>query len=269
MSQASNDPRSTRRAYNFMIDYHCHLSIKEYKGKENPIKNKIEEYGKILKYLIDSTDIFCFDEALKIKEKYEFVQISAGLHPIDAIKISEKELENYFEKIKENKDKIVAIGEVGLDFYWIKESSKIEKTKEIFIEFLNFSKETNLPIVLHARNAIKEVFKIILDNDVKNAVFHYFDGKVKIAKEIVKEGYFIGINSYIVKNPSIQNVAKEIDLKYLMVETDSPFAPINSEYNEPINVKFAIQKISELKGIEFKEVEKVVDENTIKFFNLI
>jgi TatD DNase family protein len=252
-----------------MIDYHCHLSIKEYKGKENPIKNKIEEYGKTLKYLIDSADIFSFDEALKIKEKYKFVHISVGLHPTDAIKISEKELENYFEKIKENKDKIVAIGEIGLDFYWIKESSKIEKTKEIFIEFLNFSKETNLPIVLHARNAIKEVFKIILDNDVKNAVFHYFDGKVKIAKEIVKEGYFIGINSYIVKSPSIQNVAKEIDLKYLMVETDSPFAPINSEYNEPINVKLALQKISELKGVEFKEVERIIDENTIKFFNLI
>ena len=117
--------------------------------------------------------------------------------------------------------------------------------------------------------SIKEVFKIILDNDIKNAVFHYFDGKVKIAKEIVKEGYFIGINSYIVKSPSIQNVAKEIDLKYLMVETDSPFAPINSEYNEPTNVKFAIQKISELKGIEFQKVEKVVDENTMKFFNLI
>jgi len=251
-----------------MIDYHCHLSLKEYKGNKNPIKDKIEEYGKTLKALIDSTDIFNFEEALKIKEKYDFVYISAGLHPVDALNINEKDLENYFEKIKENKNKIVAIGEIGLDFYWIREQQKIERTKEIFIEFLNFSKEIKLPVVLHARNAIKEVFKIIVDNDIKKAVFHFFDSKIKIAKEIVKEGYMIGINSYIVKNPAIQNVAKEIDLNYLLTETDSPFAPINSDYNEPTNVKFIIHKISELKNLEPKYVEMKIDENTIKFFNL-
>ena len=253
-----------------MIDYHCHLSLKEYKGDKNPLKEKIDEYKKYLKYVVDSTDLFNFDEAMKIKEKYNnFVLISAGLHPIDALNFNEKDLEKYFEKIKENKDKIVAIGEIGMDFYWIKEESKINKTKEIFIEFLNFSKEIKLPVIIHARNCIKEVFKILLDEDIKNAVFHYFDGKVKLAKEIVKEGYMIGINSYIVKNPAIQNVVKEIELNYLLTETDSPFAPINSEYNEPINVKLAIQKISELKNLEFKYVEKKIDENTLSFFNLI
>ncbi|MEM0480626.1 MAG: TatD family hydrolase [Candidatus Aenigmatarchaeota archaeon] len=254
-----------------MIDYHCHLSVKEFKGKENPLRNRIEEYRKHLKLIIDSVaSIEDFERAISLKEKYpDFVYISAGLHPIDSLEVKEKELENYMEKIKENRDKIIAIGEIGLDFYWIKENNKIEKSKEVFVEMLNFAKELKLPIVLHARNAIKEVLKIIIDNDIKNAVFHYYDGKVKLAKEIIKEGYFIGINSYIAKNNAIKAVAKEIPLEFLLSETDSPWCAINSEFNEPINVKIVIEEISKLKNLSFEKVESIIDENTLKFFNLI
>jgi len=253
-----------------MIDVHCHLSIKEFRGKENPLINKIEEYKKHLKAIIDSAPNF--EDAkfsLELSEKYKnFVYSSLGLHPVDALNYSEKQIEEYLEFIKENRKKIVAIGEIGLDYHWIKEEHKIQKQKEIFKRFIEIAKEIKKPIVLHARLAFEDTLKIITNEDIKKALFHFFDGKVKTAKEIVKENYLIGINNQIYKNPAIKNVAKEIPLEYLVCETDSPWAGIGNEINEPINVRICIEEISKLKNIPKEEVERVTDLNAIKFFEL-
>ncbi|MEM0243174.1 MAG: TatD family hydrolase [Candidatus Aenigmatarchaeota archaeon] len=253
-----------------MIDVHCHLSIKKFNGKENPLISKIEEYKNSMKAIIDSTSNFEDSKtSIELSEKYKnFIFSSLGLHPIEAINLTEKEIDEYLEFIHQNKDKIVAIGEIGLDFYWIKEKNKIEKTKETFKRFLEVAKDLKKPVVLHARLAIEEVLKIVINEDIKKALFHFFDGKIKLAKEIIKEGYLISINNQIYKNPAIQNVAKEIPLEYLVAETDSPWCGIGKEINEPINVKICIEEIAKLKKISKETVEEILDNNAINFFDL-
>ncbi|MEM5829938.1 MAG: TatD family hydrolase [Candidatus Aenigmatarchaeota archaeon] len=253
-----------------MIDVHCHLSIKEFRNSKNPLVDRIDEYRKHLKAIIDSAPTF--EEAktsLELSEKYKnFVFSSLGLHPVDALNYTEKQIEEYLEFINENSKKIVAIGEIGLDYYWVKESHKIEKQKEIFKRFIETAKDLKKPIVIHARLAFEDALKILIDEDAKKALFHFFDGKVKVAKEIVKEGYLISINNQIYKNPAIQNVAKEIDLNHLVCETDSPWAGIGKEINEPINVKICIEEIARIKNLPKEEVEKITDMNAINFFEL-
>ncbi|MEM5828393.1 MAG: TatD family hydrolase [Candidatus Aenigmatarchaeota archaeon] len=253
-----------------MIDVHCHLSTKKFRDLDNPIREKIDEYKNYLKAIIDSAPNF--EEAkisLEISEKYKnFIFSSLGLHPVDALNYTEKEIDEYIEFINENKKKIVAIGEIGLDYYWIKESHKIQKQKEIFKRFIELAKDLDKPIVIHARLAFEDALKILVNEDVKKALFHFFDGKVKVAKEIVKEGYLISINNQIYKNPAIQNVAKEIDLNYLVCETDSPWAGIGKEINEPTNVRICIEEIAKIKNLPKEEVEKITDINAINFFEL-
>ncbi|MBU5682429.1 MAG: TatD family hydrolase [Candidatus Aenigmatarchaeota archaeon] len=253
-----------------MIDIHCHLSTKTFNKNYNPLVNKIEEYKKHLKAIIDSaTNFEDAKHSIQLSEKYKnFVFSSLGLHPIEAINYTEKEIDEYLEFIYQNRDKIVAIGEIGLDYYWIKESEKIKKSIEVFKRFIEISKDIKKPIILHARLAIEDVFKIIVNEDVKSAVFHFFDGKIKTAKEIIKENYFISINNQVYKNPAIQNVAKEIPLEFLVTETDSPWCGIGKEINEPTNIKICLEYISKLKNISLETVEKTIDENIIRLLNL-
>lgn len=253
-----------------MIDIHCHLSTRKYNNNENPIKERIDSYKNEMKAIIDSA--LGLDEALvslQLSEKHKnFVFSTIGFYPLDALKVTEKEIDEFIEFLSENREKIVGIGEIGLDYYLTKESDKKEKQKEVFVRLLELSKDIKKPVILHSRMANEDVLKIIVDSDIKKAVFHYFNGKIKTAKEIVEEGYFISINNQVYKNPAIQNVVKEIDINFLLTETDAPWCGIGKEINEPTNVKICIEEISRIKKVDQKEVERIVDQNAIKFFDL-
>lgn len=253
-----------------MIDIHCHLSEENFKDIRNSLKEKINEYKNKLKAIIDSAlNLKSAIISLELSEKHKnFIFTTIGFYPTDAFKCSEKEIENYIEFISKNKDKIVGIGEIGLDYYLVKESTKIEKQKEVLKRFIELANDLKKPIILHSRMANEDVLKIIIDNDVKKAVFHFFNGKIKTAKRITEEGYFISVNNQIYKNFTIQNVVKEIDTQFLMTETDSPWCGIDTKINEPTNVKICIEEISKIKKCEFSEVEKIIDLNIINFFNL-
>ncbi len=240
-----------------LIDVHCHLSSKE--GEK--IRKKYEN--------ILIVDCALNLEELKISfelQKFGNIFTSAGLYPIDALKLSQREIENYIEFIKENKDKIIAIGEIGLDNYLIKESEKRKIAKDVFEYLLEFSKEIKKPVILHARDSHKDVLKVLLDHDIKNAIFHYFDGDLKIAKEIISNNYLISINNAIKYKNHLKNIAKEIDLDYLITETDAPW-PLN-KFNEPSKVIEAVEEIAKLKNLDIKEVENKIYNNFLKYFKL-
>ncbi|RJX16185.1 TatD family deoxyribonuclease [Candidatus Bathyarchaeota archaeon] len=250
-----------------MIDIHCHLTFKQYDEDREKV---IEDAKKFLKALITSgTEPEDSKKTLVLAEKYpKFVYVTLGLHPIHVPELTGKQIEEYMEFIKINKNKIVGIGEIGLDYYWIKDSVKIQKTKEVFVEFLSLAKELNLPVVLHFRQALEEGFKLVTQNNVKEAIFHCFSGKKGLAQEIVNQNYYISIAPNIFRSKNIKKVAKTIPLEKILTETDSPFLAVEGEKNFPQNVKFVVEKIAEERKISPIEVEKIVDKNASKIFRL-
>jgi TatD DNase family protein len=244
-----------------MIDVHCHLT----KFAEEGI-----ETAKDLDAVITSAlGIDDADEAMMLREKYpDMVYVSAGLHPTH-IGISDKELETYFDFIARNRDKIKAIGEIGLDYHYIKDRSKIKRMKDIFIEFLLIAKELELPVVLHLRDAFDDGFRIIVDKDIENAVFHCYTGKRGLAEGIVDEGYFISIAPNIIRNKNVKQVAKSIALEKLLTETDSPYLAIEKgKPSTPKDVNVVAGKIAELKKTAVEEVDKITSRNARNVFKL-
>lgn len=251
-----------------MIDIHSHLTFEDYDNDRDLV---IADAKKELKAIVISgVNPEDSNKALSLyKENKGFLYLMLGFHPIYASKYTDKDIERYLEFVKKNKDKIVGIGEIGLDYYWIKERSEIKRSKDVFISFLELAKEIDMPVLLHTRKAIADGLNIIENEDIRKAVFHCFSGGSKLAREIWEEGYYISLATSIGRTKNMKKAAKSVPLDLLLAETDSPFlSHIDGERNVPQNVKIVYQEISKLRGIEIGEVEKQVLENNHKLFNI-
>ena len=168
--------------------------------------------------------------------------------------------------------KIVAIGEIGLDYYWDK--SNVEAQKEIFIKQIKLANNLNLPIAIHDRDAHKDTFDILKEyNKNSTVIMHCFSGSVELARECIKEGWYIALGGVVTFKNAVKTkeVAKEIPLEYLLLETDAPYltpVPYRGEENQPAYVKYVAEEIAKIKEISVDEVDKITTENTIKVFNL-
>ena len=255
-----------------MIDCHCHLEQEIYSSDRDEI---IEKCKKELKAVITScAHPADFDLTLQLVEKYKnFVFASCGIHPEYIKEISEEEIDKSIEKIKQNKEKIVAIGETGLDFFWIKEPEWQQKQKELFIRLIDLSKELKKPLIIHSRDAYEETLKILEQEDAREVDMHMF-GDHHLTKRIVDNGWFISINTIILKSKSHKKIARDCPLERLMLETDAPWlAPKKllegiDEKNDPTSIRIVAEKIAEIKKTNFEEVWKKCGENAIKFFKL-
>ena len=193
-----------------------------------------------------------------------------GVHPTEARDWTD----DLIEKIKEysKHSKIVAIGEIGLDYYWDKSFNDIQK--EVFIKQIKLANELNLPISIHDRDAHKDTFDILKEyNRCSDIIMHCFSGSVEFAKECIKEGWYIALGGVITfKNAvKMKDVAKEIPLEKLLIETDAPYlapVPHRGEENQPAYIKYVAEEIAKIKGITFEEVDKATTKNAIKVFNI-
>lgn len=250
-----------------MIDAHCHMT---YKGL-NRIKDKVvEEARKEMKAIITCGLPEDAERTLDFAEKYpDFVYVSLGIHPTDVTKINEKQIEDYKSLIRKNKSRIIALGEIGLDYHWIRDSNEIKKSKEVFIDFLNLAKELKLPVFLHTRKAEEDVLKIVVDNDVKSAIFHCYTGNVTLARKIAEEGYFISITTNLPNSKNAKKVVKSLPLECLLTETDAPFlSPYPSKPNLPQNVKLILEEMSKIRQQNIEEIDEAIDKNCERLFSI-
>ncbi|MEM5791005.1 MAG: TatD family hydrolase [Candidatus Aenigmatarchaeota archaeon] len=249
-----------------MIDVHCHLEQEDYSQDRDEI---IEKCRKELKAVITC----CahpkdFDLTLKLVEKYKrFVFATIGIHPEYIKEISEKEREDFFKKIENNKDKIVGIGETGLDFFWIKEKELQEKQKVLFIKSIDLAKKLDLPLIVHSRDAYEESIKILEQENAKKVLLHMF-GANHLVKRVIENGWFISMNTIVLKSKKHKKVVRDIPLEKIMLETDSPWLSPSGGRNTPLSVKIVAEKIAEIKKVSFEEVDKITTENAIKFFSI-
>jgi len=246
------------------------LTFKEYEADRADV---IEDARAILKRVVTSgVEPEDARKALELAESYsDFIFVSLGLHPIHVVEKTDHEISDYEEFISDNRARIVGIGEIGLDYHWIRDPLKIKRTKNVFKELLELAKELDLPVVLHLRGegAIEEGLKFISDADIRKAVFHCFTGKPQLAAEICDEGYHISLPASISKSKTMKKVAKRIPLSSLHAETDAPYlSPDEQKRNVPQQVKVVYEEIARQKKSDFQSVENAIDANFERMFRV-
>lgn len=269
-----------------IIDIHSHLNFNAYKDDLDEVVNRTLQAHV---WMINvGTKYETSKQAVEIAEKYkEGMYAAIGLHPIYAVAEFQKiktdpEEGDFFvneeffdkEKYKElaKSDKVVAIGEIGLDYYYKpKTNTKLEqfkeKQKKVFIEQLEFAKELNLPVILHCRMAHEDLIEILKSYNI-SGVIHCFTGSLEQAQRYINMGFYLGINGIIFKM-DLTEVIKKTPLDKILVETDCPYLTPPQEgdrRNEPIFVKHVIQKIADLRQITFDEVADKTTENAVRLF---
>ncbi|MBA7512444.1 putative metal-dependent hydrolase YjjV [subsurface metagenome] len=256
-----------------IIDIHCHLTFEQYDEDREQV---IEDAKKVLKCVVTSgVEPEDAKYALELAEMHEgFVFVTPGLHPIHVASRTDQEIGDYEEFISENKRRIVGIGEIGLDYHWVRDPLKIKRMKEVLVEFLGLAKELDLPVVLHLRGtgseAIEDGLKIVSDEDIRKAVFHCFTGKPQLAEQICEEGYYISLPASIVRSKSMRKVARRVPISHLLTETDAPYlSPTEEERNVPQHVKVVYEEIARQRKIEVREAEAEIERNFERLFGVV
>lgn len=243
------------------IDAHSHIDLLD--DYKTAIKNADKENVKIIVAGIDAKSN---RKILEIKRENPQVEICLGIYPTETLKLSGREINSEIEFIKKNKDEIVAIGEVGLD---LKENSQetLEKQKENLSKFVQLAKELNKPIIIHSRKAEEECVNLLEKLNYKKVVMHCFSGNFKLVKRIIENNWILTIPTSVKNSEHFQKVIELVPIKNLLCETDSPYLHPDKKFpNEPANVIESYKKISEIKKIPLKEVEKILEKNYANFF---
>lgn len=248
------------------IDSHCHLS-KEYYEDLDEIINKAKE-NDVKTLIISGCDKKGIIEAIETVDKYENIYATLGFHPSEVDTTTDEDLIWLKNIIKENKN-IIAVGEIGLDYYWVKDNK--EKQRNLFRKQLDIATRLNLPVIIHSREATQETYDILKEYNLKG-IIHCYSGSLEMAKEYIKLGYKIGIGGVVTfKNTNLVDVVKEIDLKDITLETDSPYlapTPYRGKQNSPEYIPLIAKKIAEIKGIQKEEVGEITTNNIKELFNI-
>jgi TatD DNase family protein len=208
---------------------------------------------------------------MELIEQYEFLYASIGWHPVDAIDMKDEDLA-WIEELS-NHPKVVAIGEMGLDYHWDKSPKDVQK--EVFRKQIHLAKKVKLPIIIHNRDATQDIVDILREEGAEEVggIMHCFSGSPEIAQECVDMNFYISLGGPVTfknaKKP--KEVAKEIPLEKLLIETDCPYLaphPNRGKRNEPAYVKLVAEQIAELKEVSLEEVENITTENAKKLFNI-
>lgn len=249
------------------IDSHCHVDFKNFNKDRDQVMTRIQDD---LEFIINvAAEKKSNPKILEMAHQNSFVYGVLGLHPHDAADLDEDFLKFMERHIKH--PKIVAVGEIGLDFY--KNHCPQAIQKKTFEALTKLAVKNDMPIVIHSREAIPETLKILDELGAKEAVFHCFTGNQKEAEMVLERGYYISFSGVITfgKDTELQRVVKNTPADRFFVETDAPFltpVPFRGKRNEPAYVKYVGEAAAKLKGMSAKELATQTSENVKKFFRI-
>jgi TatD DNase family protein len=251
-----------------LIDTHCHLDFPEFDIDRNEAIQRAHNNG--IHYIINiGSSLEGSRRSLELSAKHGFIYATCGMHPHEADRFNSKIQAELTKLAGENK--VVAIGETGLDYY--KNYSKVENQKRLFISLIKLAKTLALPLVIHNRKAHPDTLRILKKAKPLRAVVHCFCGDEQFLKECLELGFFISYTCNITykKAQGLRDLVKITPLDRLLLETDAPFLPpeeFRGKRNEPLYVKYLAQEIARIKEISIDEVAKITTENAKGFFNL-
>ena len=249
-----------------LIDTHCHLNDEAFKDNLKEVVARANSKGITKMIVIGYNKKSSFD-AVRIANMFDGVYAAIGVHPSDVLK-EDDNLDWIYELAKDKK--VIAIGEIGLDYYWDKSYNDLQI--EWFIKQIEIAKELDLPICVHSRDASQDCFDVIKKYGNSKGVIHCYSGSLEMAKEYVKLGYYLGIGGVVTfKNSHLGETIKNIGIDHLVSETDAPYlapVPYRGKTNEPAYIYEIVQKISEELNLDIDKVEKKIEENTYKLFKI-
>lgn len=254
-----------------LIDTHVHLNADQYEGEIDDVITRAKEDG-VEKFVVIGFDRKTIQRTMDLIEAYDEVYGVIGWHPVDAVDCTDEDLE-WIESLADN-EKIVAIGEIGLDYHWDKSPKDVQET--VFIKQIELAKRVNLPIVIHNRDAEEDAIRILEENDAKTVggIMHSFhNGTDEQINRVLDMGFYVSLAGVITfknaKRP--KEVAQYVPLNRLVVETDAPYLtphPYRGKRNEPKLVRLVAEELAELRGISIEEVEKATTENAKRIYNI-
>ena len=248
------------------IDSHLHLIQSDYDEPIDKVINDAKENG-VNYFIVSCCEMRDLEESVHLLNKKE-VFLAIGLHPCEATTYCDKDIRKIEDLIKAN-NRIVAVGEIGLDFYYGKDDKK--EQIELFEKQLSLAESLNLPVVIHTRDATEDTIRILKKYNLRG-VIHCFSGSSETAKIYKSLGYKIGIGGVLTfKNSNLHNVVETLDLSDILLETDSPYLspePYRGKKNGPKNIPIVAEKVSKIKNIDLETVGKVTSDNVIELFDL-
>ncbi len=261
-----------------MIDVHAHLCFPDYGESADRIARECQKHMDAV--IVTSARYDEGMKALDLCEKYSRLFPSLGCHPAEG----DANPDRTIGLIRKNRDRIVGIGEVGLDYHWVKDPRKREQQELVFSDFIKLAVEMKKPLIIHSWDAEDECFRMVKDLDIP-VIFHCYSGPKELAGKILKKGFYISFSTQVLFSKSHRKLAKLVPLEQMTLETDAPFLSpygylkakgqeerlkpgFNPEKNYPWNIKFSAEKIGELKKVEPEEVLWRTRDNAVKIFGL-
>lgn len=249
-----------------LIDSHCHVLSSEYDNVDEIIKDSIN--SGVEKIIVNGYDLKTSKEAVELANKYDHVYAAVGIGPSNVTDVNDETYDIISKLAKESK--VVAIGEVGLDYYWTTENKEMQL--KVFKTMLKIAKTNNLPVIVHCRKSFLDTYNLLKESGL-TGIIHCYSGSVDMAKRFIKLGFLLGIGGVITfKNAkSLKDVVKAIDINNFSLETDSPYLapePYRGKPNTPKNVKLVATEIANIKQVNLDEVIRVTGRSVCSKFDL-
>ncbi len=249
-----------------MIDIHAHYDDDAFDADRDALLTSLFEKNGVTAIINAGCNLESSLYSISLAEKFENVYAAVGFHPQEVEKFDQ----NAFERIKEltQHPKVVAIGEIGLDYHWVSDNK--EKQKAVFRKQLELAIENDMPVVIHERDSVADCLEIVLDYDVRG-VFHAFSGSKETAKILLDRGWYISFPGTVTfknaKNP-VEN-ALYVPENRILTETDAPYLtahPFRGKRNDSSYMKYTLEKIAEIRGTSFEHIERITEENAKRLF---
>ncbi|OQP04374.1 hydrolase TatD [Geobacillus sp. 46C-IIa] len=251
-----------------LFDTHAHLNAVQYDEDVEQVIERARAEG-VSHIVVVGFDRPTIDRAMELAERHPFIYAAVGWHPVDAVDMTDDDLQ-MIEQLAVH-PKVVALGEMGLDYYWDKSPKDVQQ--DVFRRQIALAKKVKLPIIIHNREATADILKILQEENAAEVggIMHCFSGSVEVARQCIEMNFLISLGGPVTfknaKKP--KEVAKEIPLSHLLIETDCPYLtphPFRGKRNEPSYVKYVAEAIAEIKNVSFAEVAETTTENAKKLF---
>ena len=253
-----------------IFDSHAHYGSKQFEEDRDQLLNSMQENG-IGTIVNSAADWDSVTEVVELAEKYPFIYAAVGLHPDEVGDLNEERFA--YLKMQCQKEKVVAVGEIGLDYYWDNESHDVQK--KWFIRQLELARELDLPVIIHSRDAAADTLEIMQKYaQGLRGVIHCFSYSKELAREYVKMGFYIGVGGVVTfKNgKKLKEIVEEIPLERILLETDCPYlapVPFRGKRNSSLYIPYIAEEIANLKGVTYEEVVTQTELNAKKLFGII
>jgi len=244
------------------VDVHCHLDDKSFDGD----RDKVVERARNVIILCAGQEPESNRKVLALASTYSNLRACLGLHPEFVPDLTDEQIEAEINFIRKVTDKVVAISEIGLDYYWIRDESQRRRTREVFRTMLDLAEKLKLPVIVHSRGATGEVLKEVSQFKYP-VILHSFPGSLEEIEIAISRGHYLSVAPSIYRSKQKQDLVKAVPLERLLTESDAPVLGIKKdERNEPSNVTKVVAKIAELKGIEEIYVREALMNNFKRMF---